>query len=276
MSSIIEKIQDKIKAYKEMYYIWRKRPLATFQEIGDIWEKQPILEKARKIAVDVLKRDKYMFNEVSNVLLTGEVLRKTKGVKPESIVDILTEEDKKINELSSEIRRKVMDYLAENSAPKVEASLMLVTLVVDLERLGDYSKDLAKLTLLTAPNVESMKYMSDVRKYQHTVIRMFDVTLEAFENRDKEKAKEVMDTNVKLRNQTDVLLHKLNMDTEIRGREGLIYTLYIRFFRRVAAHLENVASSVISPFPYLGFKHAPDVKLKHKRKKMSKIVKGKE
>ncbi|MFH1424942.1 MAG: PhoU domain-containing protein [archaeon] len=272
---MIEKIREKIKAYKEMYYIWRKRPTATFQEITDIWTKEPMLKKARKNAVDMLKRDQFMFNEVSNALLTGEIIRKTSKGKTESIVDILQREDEKINEYTQQIRREVMNYMADNSAPNVEASLVLTSLVIDLERLGDQTKDLAKLTLISKPDFEKRTYMRDIEKQQRRIMGMFDKTITAFENKDKEVAGEVMDDNVSLRNETDVLLHTLSTDKNIRGREMLMYTLYIRFYRRAAAHLENIASSVISPFPYLGFKSAPDVKLHKKRKKMSRIVKKK-
>jgi phosphate uptake regulator len=61
-----------------------------------------------------------------------------------------------------------------------------------------------------------------------------------------------------------------------------VYAFYLRFFRRVSAHLENIASSVIAPFPYLGFtksiefiKNAEDAKKKKEGKEEKKAEKQK-
>ncbi|MFH1424940.1 MAG: PhoU domain-containing protein [archaeon] len=247
--------------------------MELYKRIYDAWKKRPILEDAYNHAADILKRDQYMFNEVCTALISGGSTRESSTDEERDIVEIITEEDHKINDMARSIRQELLSYLALNSSPDLSSSLVLTSLVIYLERLGDYTKDLAQLTLLNAPKFRQMTYHGDIEKYQKHLMVMFDLTIKAFENGDKVAAMKVMNENVKLRNETDVLLHKINTDKNIRGREAMTYTLYTRYFRRVAGHLENVASSVISPFPDLGFKHAAGVKLTEKRTKMSNIVK---
>jgi len=251
--SMIDNIKSKIEAYREMYYIWRKNPLATFEEISDIWHKQPILDRAVKDAQYVLDRDMFMFNEVCNVLLGGAPLRR-KGTEKKDIVTVITEEDKRINQYATKIRREVMDYLAENSAPKIEAALVLTSIVIDLERLGDYTKDLARIALFKQVVIENEKYVDKITSYKNTVMEMFENTKTTFKKSDKEKAQLVMDANSRLRKETDRFLLSISGNKSMRVSQVLICILYTRYLRRLAAHLQNIASSVLAPFPYLGFK----------------------
>jgi phosphate uptake regulator len=36
--------------------------------------------------------------------------------------------------------------------------------------------------------------------------------------------------------------------------EAVTLALYVRYLKRVGAHLNNIASSIVNPFPRIGFK----------------------
>lgn len=235
----------------------------ALKEIFDALTKQKKLEKAYKRAGDMLKRDQYMFNEVCNALLEGQIFRRTKKLKKESIVDILSIEDKRINEMEIEIRKEVFEYLALNTAPDITASLVLTSVIIDMERLGDYTKDLARIILFKPPKLTRMTYVGHIKEWKGTIVQMFNKTHQAFTEDDEELAKEVMQMNRDLRAETDLILLKLEKDKKLKSKEAIVYTLYTKYFRRVSAHLENIASSVAYPFPYIGFK-APKEKKKKK------------
>jgi phosphate uptake regulator len=244
---------------------YRRLNKMTLKKIFDALTKQKKLESAYKRAGDMLKRDQYMFNEVCNALLDGGVIRRTKKLKKEGIVEVLSAEDKRINELEISIRKEIFQYLALNTAPDITASLILASVIIDMERIGDYTKDLAKIALIKPPKLTRMVYVESIKEWKGTLVQMFDLTHTAFVQDDDVVAKQVMQMNRDLRADTDLILMKLEKDAKIRSKEAIIYTLYMRYFRRVSAHLENVASSVAYPFPYIGFK-APKEK-KHKEKK---------
>jgi len=252
---ITEKLKRKINEIRELYALWKKEPLSTFEELEDLLKKEPILKKARNDACDMLQRDKYMFNEVCNALLSGRITRSTKLKKKQSISHIISSEDQKINEYARKVRSQLMEYLAANSKPDVPASLILTSIVIDLERLGDYTKDLAKLTLMHHFKLKG-KYWNDVKSLQSHLMVMFELTGDAFGKNIKEKAEMAMNMNIELRGKTNNILLSLERDKKISSGDAVTYTLIIRYFRRVSAHLENLASSVIAPFPYLGFKRS--------------------
>ena len=244
-------LRSKAKEYKEKFAIWRKRPTSTFEEVADIWKKQPILDHAYRDALYMLQRDKFMFNEVCNILISGVAIRKEDAEN--SIIKIIELEDERINEYAQKLRTRIMEYLAANSAPDVPSALILTSIIIDLERLGDYTKDLARMTLLKSVEMKG-KYFSSICSIKNKILKMFEFTASAFENKNKEEASTVMKMNSEVRKETDNILLQLEEDKHLEGHYGVTYAFYIRYFRRVSAHLENIASSVIAPFPYLGFK----------------------
>ncbi len=257
---MFEKTKKKIREYWEMYRIWKKRPTSTFKEVSDIYHKRPVLDKAYKDAIEMLKRDQMMFNETCNSLLYKFSFRMPKEGK--NIIKVISKEDQAVNKYEQEARSFILEYLADNSAPDVKSSLVLTSLMIDLERLGDYTKDLAKITLLNPVDLRDEGYIKVMRRYYKTLMQMFELTIGAFVNNDKEKAEKVMEMNKKFRKDTDGLLIKIDKDPKLRKRDAITYALFTRYFRRVSAHLENIASSVISPFPYLGFKKRKETKKK--------------
>ncbi|MFO7872287.1 MAG: PhoU domain-containing protein [Candidatus Undinarchaeales archaeon] len=261
-------IKKKAKEYYDMYRIWRKRPGSTFKEISDIYRKRPILNKAYKSALEMLKKDQEMFEHVCDALLS--TISKEKVSKDEDIIKNLSKEDDEINEYASDVRRHILEYLAENSAPDVKSSLVLTSLIIDLERLGDYTKDLAKITLFDPVNLFDGGYLDIIREYKEHLVKMFENTVVAFGQHDKDTAENVMKMNKEFRERTDKILLEVNEDSRLRKRDAITYTLMTRYFRRVAGHLENIASSVISPFPYIGFKKRELEKQKGKREKGKK------
>ncbi|MFH1450498.1 MAG: PhoU domain-containing protein, partial [archaeon] len=188
---------------------------------------------------------------VCNVLVSGVAIRKEHGEK--NIVDIIDEEDERINDYAQKLRTRIMEYLAANSAPDVPSALILTSIIIDLERLGDYTKDLARLTLFKPVEMKG-KYFTAICNIKNKILKVFELTSSAFENKNKDEAIEAMDMHDQVKKLTDELLIKLEKDEALEGHYGVVYALYLRFFRRVSAHLQNIASSVVAPFPYLGFK----------------------
>ena len=68
--------------------------------------------------------------------------------------------DKKINEFERDVRRKVMTHLAVGGKEDIGSGLVLVSVVIDIERIGDYTKNIYDLALnhpkkLTSGSLES-------------------------------------------------------------------------------------------------------------------------
>ncbi|MEW6069260.1 MAG: PhoU domain-containing protein, partial [Candidatus Thermoplasmatota archaeon] len=165
----------------------------------------------------------------------------------------LAREDRRINKYEVKIRTDIMGYLAVNTAPDLNTALTLASIVIDYERIGDYSKIIAQLGLLYPAKVEDGEYVDIVTQMKNTVLKQFDLTHDAFANQDDKKAQLVIDSYAGIKTLHDALVHKLNKEKDIAINKAIVYAALAIYLRRIGAHLKNIATSVIAPFPEIGF-----------------------
>ncbi len=165
----------------------------------------------------------------------------------------LSKEDKRINKYEVKIRTDIMGYLAVNAAPDLNLALALTGVVLDYERIGDYCKIIAQLGLLYPAKLEDSEYMEIINNMRETVLKQFDLTHEAFKENDAAKANTVIGSYKGVKSLHDALVHRLNKDKEIEINKAIIYATLPIYLRRISAHLKNISTSVVAPFPELGF-----------------------
>ena len=83
---------------------------------------------------------------------------------------------------------------------------------------------------------------------------MFVLTQEAYRGGNSEKAQKVMDTHFQISERCDRLFEDLASERGLSAEHAVIYTLFARYLKRVSSHLKNIASSVVNPFPRMGFR----------------------
>ena len=109
-----------------------------FKQIFEIFKSDSLHEQALTECHEMLEIVRQMFNESINSLRNSDTA--------EIPIDIYAT-DKKINEFERDVRRKVMTHLAVGGKEDIGSGLILVSVVIDIERIGDYTKniyDLAK------------------------------------------------------------------------------------------------------------------------------------
>ena len=88
--------------------------------------------------------------------------------------------DKKVNSLQKDIRRRVVEHLSLQPTVNVTACLLLMSVVKDAERLGDYAKNLYQVSeLLEKPLDKELfaEYFDDLDK---EILTLFGQTKDAF------------------------------------------------------------------------------------------------
>jgi phosphate uptake regulator len=85
---------------------------------------------------------------------------------------------------------------------------------------------------------------------------MFSLLIEALPKGDEAKAKEVMSEHWWIARRADEILNSLIVreDPDLVCSEAVSTALYVRFLKRISAHLMNIASSVVNPFDRIGFR----------------------
>jgi len=213
-----------------------------FREFFEIWRKAGLLGMATGEVEKMLLMAKDMFIFSLRVLMDKEK-------EEEDIYEI----DQKLNKLMINVRKKILEHLSVNPSQDVTSCLILITIIIDIERIGDYSKNLVELSH-RYPSPLKEGYTERIREIKNEITELFDQTINAFKNADIDLGKEIMARHAKLAPRCEKIIDDLIEDTEISSKIGIVYTLLARHLKRVSAHLKNIASSVVNPFHRLGYK----------------------
>jgi phosphate uptake regulator len=215
-----------------------------FREVWDAITKSKMLVKIWEDAGLMHKESKKMFKLSFNCLVNCD----------DKVACNLSEEDIRINKYEVKIRNEILEYLAINRSPNLNASLILSSIVIDYERIGDYCKNIAQLTLLFPTKLTEDRYMKLINEMKEAIIKSFDLTYKAFQKDDKNKAKNMIKGHENLKNLHSDLVKKINENKKLDVHKAIVYASLATYLRRISAHLKNICSGVINPFPELGFK----------------------
>jgi len=168
------------------------------------------------------------------------------SLKPEERTWIY-EQDVQVNKLERKIRKQVIAYLSvSGSAPDLPYCLLLMSLVKDVERLGDYAKNLSEIADLQAGCVPEDELCAELREIKSGVEAAFGVTSDVFEQSDIERAMELTRQGQDLARRSDMLIEKIaNSCHDATKVTSLV--LGARYYKRIGGHVLNVLSGVTMP-----------------------------
>ena len=207
-----------------------------------LWKKTTLVDKATSQCVEMLRTGQQMFEYSLGVLMDNE----------REVEDIYAM-DRVLNHGEIAVRRMIAEHLAVNPQEDAIAALFLASIVGDIERIGDYCKNLIELAHHYPEKLEG-PYIDRVRAVKLDVSKMYADTIKAYAEGDAKLAASVMERHAELARTCDGLSDRLLAEQEMRGRDAIIRALLLRFLKRVSAHLKNVASSLVNPYHKLGYK----------------------
>ncbi len=169
-------------------------------------------------------------------------------------VDILTM-DKKLNAFERDVRRKVMTHLSLGHNADLTAGLVLISIVIDIERIGDYSKNIHDLALMHPARLHGGPLEDELAALERETQDILAKASKAFQEGDEALARELMaeykdDISGRSRDLERALVSE-GVITDARQATAL--ALYMRFLKRISAHARNLASSVVNPFDRIGY-----------------------
>jgi phosphate transport system protein len=215
-----------------------------FKNLISFWKGKDFLTEVLEEFKEMLNDTRYMFASVCAGLLEGKVSVDLK----DKTYDI----DKKVNLLEKTIRKRIIAHLSIQPSVDVPVSLVLMSVVKDAERVGDYCKNLLEIIeLLNAPLKRDLvsKLFGDLDK---KILEEFEKTQKAFIESDENVAKEILNIERNVVRQCDEIVRKL-AKSDFTTNEAVCLVLLARYFKRIAAHLANIGSSVILPISDLDF-----------------------
>ena len=186
------------------------------------------------------------------------VLRSVKTLREQDNADIdidIYTMDQKLNSFERDVRRKVVTHLSLGHTEDAGAALVLVSVVIDLERIGDYAKNVYDLAVSHPARLEGGPLEDQLAHIERHTIEIFKRTVHAFKNDDEDEARAVMleykeDISGQCRELENALV---TGEVELPTSQATSLALYTRFLKRISAHSRNLVSSVVNPADRIGY-----------------------
>ena len=175
-----------------------------------------------------------------------------KPASPEERTQIY-KQDVKVNKLERKIRKQVIAHLsiAGNSAD-VPYSLLLMSLVKDVERIGDYAKNLAETLDVSGAILPDDDTVAELREIRNGIEGTFEAVAEVFAQSDEEEAVALIRQGRDMSHRCDALIDRIAKG-DYDAATTVAVTLGTRFYKRIGAHLLNILSGVVMPLHKLDY-----------------------
>ena len=169
----------------------------------------------------------------------------------ETVADEVRRTDRQINLTEIEIRRELLVHISVHGTADAGEMLVFMNMIKDLERIGDYNKNIFDLALegVSFSGAEDLEQILGFRDELSLRIALMGTILDT---RDEDRARAYLERGVQLRREFDGLVNELVHATApalVAVPRALLY----RFLKRVAAHCANVVTAVVMPVDRLDY-----------------------
>lgn len=191
----------------------------------------------------MLEHDRFEFDLAMSALLGR--------ARAEDVNQQLRDTDRKVNRLEREIRRELVVHASVFGGIQSPAVLVYMSVVKDIERVGDYAKNLLDLArdgadFSKAPDAEEWEALA-------TEISQYIVAAgKAFQSRDATVSRNLRTRGDELLDLFDARVSDLIRSSD-PGAQAVPRALAHRYSKRVVAHLMNLLSAVIMPLDRLDY-----------------------
>ena len=159
--------------------------------------------------------------------------------------------DVKVNKLERSIRKRIINHL-NLSNDKVSYCLLMMSIIKDAERMGDYLKNIYEVRTLTGADIPPSHFRSELESVIALVVETLNATPDIIANEDVEGATKHLQAGRSSAQKCDKLLSEL-AQSDLSAAEVTSMVLLTRFHKRLGAHLLNILSSVVMPLHKLDF-----------------------
>jgi phosphate transport system protein len=223
--------------------------MSIFTDLLSVWRKEDLLSQAWDESLQMLDLSHNMFNKA---------VKKSKKQENLSVLKQLKNRDKKINAFHREVRRKIIThYSLEQSTHNITSLMVLVNMIVDIERIGDYSKNILDLAM-NYPDALNTKHLhKDLYDIEKAVKERFDNTVDAVKTQDIKFARDLLKgykehiTGASDRIVNNIIAGNIKFGT---GSEAAAIALYARYLKRIGSHLKNITTTIVNPIDTIGYK----------------------
>lgn len=218
-----------------------------FSKFKELFGSENLLDTAFHTTLTMLDFDQKMY------LASRATLRESDNA--ELSFDI-RKTDRKINKYERDVRRNVLTHLTIAGNQNLVPGMVLVSIVIDVERIGDYTKNIAGLAAMHKNRLTGGIHEKTLQVIEAIIEKNFEGVIDVLKTQDKAKAREILHMEEKTAEKSDMIVRDmiLEKDKKLSPGDTVCLAMYARYLKRINAHLTNIASSMVNPFPRIGFR----------------------
>jgi phosphate uptake regulator len=201
------------------------------------------IERMRVEFGQMLDAGRHVFDAAANAFLGGtdiEVIRQD-----------LFETDKRINQAEQKIRREIVVHTSVHGPSSFPQCLVLMSIVKDAERVGDYAKNIFDLAELV-PKQPTGKYKDDLVQLKDRISQLMASCRQVFDTQDEKMAKNLIADAEAIEDHCDRQISQIVSETE-NDELSATYALAFRYFKRVTSHCFNILTTIVQPLDKIDF-----------------------
>jgi phosphate transport system protein len=156
-------------------------------------------------------------------------------------------QDIRLNQLQRRVRKQVITHLTLNTARGHAAyGLLLMSLVKDVERIGDYCKNLVEIYDEGGGPLPGDENEAELREIRAIVEESLQAADRVFTESDTPTALDLMRQGRDVNRRCDALVTRI-AQSDYGAATTTTLVLGTRYYKRIQSHLLNVLSGVVMP-----------------------------
>ena len=218
-----------------------------FDKFKELFSSENLLDSAFKTTLTMMEFDQKMYDAARKSLRESDNAKLPFDVR---------KTDLKINKFERQVRRQVMTHLTITGTQNLAPGMALISIVIDVERIGDYTKNIVDLATMHKKPLHGGKHEAILEEIEETNAEAFTKVIQVLKTQDKALAREVMQVELETAKKAEAIVASIvvGKDMDLGTSDAVTLSMYARFLKRINAHLTNIASSFVNPFPRIGFR----------------------
>jgi phosphate uptake regulator len=169
-----------------------------------------------------------------------------RGPLTETDRDALYSTDQRINQLQQQVRKDLVGRLELSTAMQRARFLVIMGMIKDVERLGDYAKNLFEAgEMLQGPLPEDqlVYQLEKIRREAEDVLRQ---THQVLANADEDAARDLIQRGHEVSRRCESLIKDI-AQSDHTAAVAVPLALATRYYKRIQKHTMNVLSTLVMP-----------------------------
>jgi len=214
------------------------------KEIIALWKGESFMKKVVEEFGEMLSDTEHLYTHAWEAFI-GQVA--IDQIRPP-----FYDKDIAVNRREREIRRMLVQHLSIHPRQDISGCLVMMSLVKDAERIGDYSKNIFEVAVMLQRVIDEMKYLGRLSSTQRKIADRFPLLKKAFLESDEKAARKILKDYESIKGECNRILSDL-LSEQLPTREAVTTALLSRYLKRINSHMSNIASGIVYPLDQIDF-----------------------